>query len=98
MTDKVTGGLSLALIGNASEQTFEAERGSRTEAFSMRRLGGSRWRLRRRRCAMGFERQSVAESRTGGALLNRNGGVVLVEKVGGACRSEHGPWRGKGAL
>ena len=47
---------------------------------------------------MGFERQSVAESRTGGALLNRNGGVVLVEEVGGACRSEHGPWRGKGAL
>src|SRR5450759_4998795 len=31
--------------------------GSRIEAFSIRRLGGSRWRLRRTRCAMGFERQ-----------------------------------------
>ena len=28
------------------------ERGSQSEAFSMRRLGGSRWRLRRTRCAM----------------------------------------------
>src|SRR5215813_12270106 len=27
------------------------------EAFSVRRLGGSRWRLRRTRYAMGFERQ-----------------------------------------
>jgi len=47
--------LSLALIGNASGQTFGAERGSRSEAFSIRRLGGSRWRLRRTRSAMGFE-------------------------------------------
>jgi hypothetical protein len=40
--------LSLALIGNASGQTFGAERGSRSETFSMK-LGGSRWRLRRTR-------------------------------------------------
>src|ERR1039458_8898203 len=39
-------------------QTFGAESGSRSEAFSMRRLGGSRWRLRRTRgmrLAMEFE-------------------------------------------
>ncbi len=37
---------------------FWAQRGSRSEAFSMRRLGGSRWRLRRTRgtrLAMEFE-------------------------------------------
>jgi hypothetical protein len=34
---------------------FCAEGGSRSEAFSIRRLGGSRWRLRRTRGAMGFE-------------------------------------------
>jgi hypothetical protein len=49
-----TSGLPLALIGNASGQTF-ARDGSRSEAFSIRRLGGSRWRLRRTRGAMGFE-------------------------------------------
>ena len=57
------------------------EWGSQSEAFSMRRLGGSRWRLRRTRCAMGFERQSVAESNTGRTLVNWNGGVVIVENV-----------------
>ena len=56
----------------------------------MRRLGGSRWRLRRTRCAMGFERQSVAESNTGRTLVNWNGGVVIVENVAGACRSVRG--------
>ena len=40
--------------------------GSRSEAFSIRRLGGSRWRLRRTRCAMGFERQLDRESRAWG--------------------------------
>src|SRR5713226_2556725 len=53
------------------------EWGSQSEAFSMRRLGGSRWRLRRTRCAMGFERRSFAESSTGRTLVNRNGGVVI---------------------
>ena len=51
-------GWSLALIGNASGQNFGAERGSRSEAFSIRRLEGSRWRLRRARkmpLAMEFE-------------------------------------------
>jgi hypothetical protein len=50
-------GWSLALIGNASGRTLGVRRKSRSEAFSIRRLGGSRWRLRRTRCAMGFERQ-----------------------------------------
>jgi hypothetical protein len=48
---------SLALIGNASAGYLQTEKESRPEAFSIRRLGGSRWRLRRTRCAMGFERQ-----------------------------------------
>jgi len=67
----------------------------------MRRLGGSRWGLRRTRCAMGFERQSVAELTTGRALANWNGGVVIVERVAGASRGVRGlgrgnvsPWRG----
>src|SRR2546429_3761278 len=34
---------------------FCVEGGSRSEAFSIRRLGGSRWRLRRTLVAMGFE-------------------------------------------
>ena len=37
--------------------TLRVGRGGRSEAFSIRRLGGSRWRLRRTRCAMGFERR-----------------------------------------
>ena len=45
----ITPGSSLALIGNAAEQTFGAERTSRSEAFSIRRPGGSRWRLWRTR-------------------------------------------------
>ena len=52
----------------------------------MRRLGGSRWRLRRTRCAMGFERQLVAESKTGRELANWNGGLVIVEGIAGASR------------
>jgi hypothetical protein len=48
-------GWSLALIGNASGQDLEEREKSRSEAFSIRRLGGSRWRLRRTRCAMGIE-------------------------------------------
>src|SRR4029077_20627711 len=64
-------------------QTLGAERGSRPEAFSMRRLGGSRWRLRRTRCAMGFEGQSVTESKTGRVRPSWNRGVVIVESV--AC-------------
>jgi len=57
----------------------------------MRRLGGSRWCLRRTRCAMGFERQLVAESITGRAVANWNGVVVIVERIAGASRGVHGP-------
>src|SRR5438105_2391063 len=52
---------SLALIGNASGRILSQRMGSRSEAFSIRRLGGSRWRLRRTRCAMGFEPQRGSE-------------------------------------
>src|SRR5207245_8325086 len=84
---------SLALIGNASGRLWgRAE--SRSEAFSMRRLGGSRWRLRRTRCAMGFERQLVAESKTGRELANWNGGLVIVEGMAGAGRGERAAGRG----
>ncbi len=60
----------------------------------MRRLGGRRWRLRRTRCAMGFERQSVAESRAGEARAHGNKGVGIVQGVASACRSVREPWRG----
>ncbi len=70
------------------------EQGSRSEAFSMRRLGGSRWRLRRTRCAMGFERRSVAETITGRAVANWNGGVVIVERVARVSRGVRGLGRG----
>src|SRR5207253_4249546 len=84
---RIPDGWSLALIGNASGRLWgRAE--SRSEAFSMRRLGGSRWRLRRTRCAMGFERQLVAESKTGRELANWNGGLVIVEGIAGASRGE----------
>ena len=82
--------LSLALIGSASGR-FWGERDLESEAFSMRRLGGSRWCLRRTRCAMGFERQLVAESITGRAVANWNGVVVIVERIAGASRGVHGP-------
>src|ERR1035441_1757927 len=72
---KPPGGLSLALIGNASGQTAGDGAGSRSEAFSIRRLGGSRWRLRRTRCAMGFERQPGSEQSLGRAA--RRGGNVI---------------------
>src|SRR2546427_12419742 len=84
---------SLALIRNASCRLWgRAE--SRAEAFSMRRLGGSRWRLRRTRGAMGFERQSVAGSTTGRAVANWNGGVGIVEGRAGASRGVRGPGGG----
>ena len=45
------------------------------EAFSIRRLGGSRWRLRRTRCAMGFDRQPGSEQSLGRAM--RPGGNAI---------------------
>src|SRR5271168_1121222 len=83
----VPGVLSLALIGNASGQALGVERGSRSEAFSIRRLGGSRWRLRRTRCAMGFERQLATKSRVGQAPANGKGRVAMVDGAACACRS-----------
>jgi hypothetical protein len=46
-SDEVVGALSLALIGNASAEICGGRAGCRAEAFSIRRLEGSRWRLRR---------------------------------------------------
>jgi hypothetical protein len=60
------------------EADFWGGAGCRTEAFSIRRLGGSRWRLRRTRCAMGFECQSGIESRDGGLAENSESGVEMV--------------------
>src|ERR1700687_2112558 len=53
---------------------------SRYPVYNTVVLGGSRWRLRRTRCAMGFQRQSVAESSTGRTLVNGDGGVVMVDR------------------
>src|SRR5579862_5212402 len=58
--------------------TLRVGRGSRSEAFSIRRLGGSRWRLRRTRCAMGFECQSGIALRDGGLAENSQSGVEMV--------------------
>ena len=55
---------------------------SRSEAFSMRRLGGSRWRLRRTRCAMGFECMSEIGLRDGRLAENSESGVGMVEVAG----------------
>jgi hypothetical protein len=60
----------------------------------MRRLGGSRWRLRRTRCAMGFECQWAAKSRVGQAPANGKGRVVIVDNVARACKSVRGNLRG----
>jgi hypothetical protein len=60
----------------------------------MRRLGGSRWRLRRTRCAMGFECQLAAESRVGQAPANGKGRVAIVDSAARACKSVRGQRRG----
>jgi hypothetical protein len=93
-------GLSLAFIGNASGQTCGAERISIRGVFD-NETRRNRWLLRRMRCAMGFQRQSVAESSTVRTLVNSNGGVVIVESVGEpaeecADRGEEACWRGAG--
>src|SRR5439155_26493468 len=70
----VLGVSSLALIGNASRADCRGA-GSRREAFSIRRLGGSRWRLRRTRCAMGFQPKHRSEQSLGRAVM-RGGNVI----------------------
>ena len=65
------------------------------EAFSIRRLGGSRWRLRRTRGAMGFEWQSETGVRYERAAENgESAGVVVVaagsERVGRRQRRRSG--------
>jgi len=75
--------------------------GSRTEAFSIRRLGGSRWRLRRTRCAMGFERQRGSERGLGraakrGGNAARIVGMVLKMSQGVCGEWPERRWRGGG--
>ena len=76
-------------------------RGSRCEAFSIRRLGGSRWRLRRTRCAMGFERQPGSEQSLGSAA-RRGGNAVRMDGVAAemsesVCgKARGGRWRRRG--
>src|ERR1700730_868205 len=79
---RIVAGLSLGLIGNASGRTHWVEEKCRSEAFSISRLGGSRWRLRRTRCAMGFECQSEIESRDGGLAESRESAAGMVEEAG----------------
>ena len=57
-------GWSLALIGNASAHKIEARTARRAEAFSIRRLEGSRWRLRRTRQLWGFNAALVPKDLT----------------------------------
>ncbi len=64
---------SLALIGNASGKEFPGRRKPTPEAFSIRRLGGSRWRLRQTRWVMGFEWQFGTQSRAGRAPAKSKG-------------------------
>jgi hypothetical protein len=83
--------LSLALIGNASGKVVPSGWKPCSEAFSIRRLGGSRWRLRRTRGAMGFEWQSKMGVKYGRAAENaESAGVVVVgagsERIGKPAR------------
>jgi hypothetical protein len=66
--------------------------GYRTEAFSIRRLGGSRWRLRRTRCAMGFERQRGSEQGLGRAARRGGNAVRIVGMVLKMSESVCGKW------
>ena len=77
-------------LGQDTSQSTE----TRSEAFSIRRLGGSRWRLRRTRCAMGFECPLAAKSRVGQAPANGKGRVAVGDSVARAGKSVGGTLRG----
>jgi len=66
--------------------------GCRTEAFSIRRLGGSRWRLRRTRCAMGFGRQRGSERGLGRAATRGGNAARIVGMVLKTSQSVCGEW------
>jgi hypothetical protein len=66
--------------------------GCRTEAFSIRRLGGSRWRLRRTRCAMGFEWQRGSEGGLGRAAKRGGDAARIVGMVLKMSQSVCGEW------
>src|SRR6266481_3231432 len=70
--------------------------GSRTEAFSIRRLGGSRWRLRRARCAMGFERQRGSEQSLRRAVRCGGNADRMVVRAAEVNKSGCGRLREKG--
>src|ERR1700685_1219117 len=66
--------------------------GSRTEAFSIRRLGGSRWRLRRAGRAMGVGRQGGSEQGLGKAARHGGNAVRVVGMVLKVSESVCGKW------
>ena len=66
--------------------------GSRTEAFSIRRLGGSRWRLRRMRGAMGFEPQRGSERGLGRAAKRGGNAARIVGMVLKMSQCVCGEW------
>jgi hypothetical protein len=76
-------GWSLGLIGNDSGRTLWHRSGTRSEAFSISRLGGSRWCLRRTRCAMGFECQSGKGFRDQRRAESSESSVGMIEEAGG---------------
>ena len=59
----------------------------------MRRLGGSRWRLRRARCAMGFERQRGSEQSLGRAARRCGNAVRMVGVAAEMSKSACGKLR-----
>ncbi len=75
---------------------FWGEAGSRSEAFSIRRLGGSRWRLRRTRCAMGFERQRGSEQSLRRAARRGGNADRMVVRAAEVNKSGCGRLREKG--
>jgi hypothetical protein len=67
---KVCGRIVARLDRKRLGRTLSQRNRTRSEAFSMSRLGGSRWCLRRTRCAMGFERQFGVQQPDGKAWEN----------------------------
>ena len=61
-----------------ASRDLEERRKNRSEAFSIRRLGGSRWPLRRTRCATGFERECGSEQSLGRAATRGGNCVGMV--------------------
>src|SRR5215469_11035690 len=72
--------------------TDATKSGIGTDNFHDRRLGGSRWCLRRTRCAMGFERQFGAREVCEWVRESRVGSMCAAAK---SCQSVGGRWGGR---